>query len=110
MMKTIARQNRRKRHVPNYYEDDVVEYTHRGKVKIPKKYEYCGINGHKYKSFPNPTTARIALEKKLTDNRKYYRININDYGFEVFHCRKCGMYHIITQSVKRKIIEENECN
>ena len=46
MMKTIARQNRRKRHVPNYYEDDVVEYTHRGKVKIPKKYEYCGINGH----------------------------------------------------------------
>ena len=106
MMETMAKQNRRKRHVPYYYEDDVVEYTNRGKVKIPKKYETCEINGHKYKSFLNPTTARIALERKLADNGKYYRININDYGFEIFHCRKCVMYHIITQSVKRKIIEE----
>ena len=106
MMETMAKQNRRKRHVPYYYEDDVVEYTNRGKVKIPKKYETCEINGHKYKSFLNPTTARIALERKLADNGKYYRININYYGFEIFHCRKCGMYHIITQSVKRKIIEE----
>lgn len=106
MMETMAKQNRRKRHVPYYYEDDVVEYTNRGKVKIPKKYETCEINGHKYKSFLNPTTARIVLERKLTDNGKYYRININDYGFEIFHCRKCGNYHIITQSVKRKIIEE----
>lgn len=106
MMETMAKQSRRKRHVPYYYEDDVVEYTNRGKVKIPKKYETCEINGHKYKSFLNPTTARIALERKLTDNGKYYHININDYGFEVFHCRKCGNYHIITQSVKRKIIEE----
>ena len=39
MMETMAKQNRRKRHVPYYYyEDDVVEYTNRGKVKIPKKY------------------------------------------------------------------------
>lgn len=106
MMETMAKQNRRKRHVPYYYEDDVVEYTNRGKVKIPKKYETCEINGHKYKSFLNPTTARIALERKLADNSKYYHININDYGFEIFHCRKCGNYHIITQSVKRKIIEE----
>lgn len=106
MMETIAKQNRRKRHIPYYYEDDVVEYTYRGKVKIPKKYEYCEINGHKYKSFPNATTARIALERKLTNNRKHYRININGCGFEIFHCRKCGMHHIITQSVKRKIIEE----
>lgn len=87
MMETMAKQNRRKRHVPYYYEDDVVEYTNRGKVKIPKKHETCEINGHKYKSFLNPTTARIALERKLTDNRKYYRININDYGFEIFHYR-----------------------
>ena len=69
--------------MPYYYEDDVVEYTNRGKVKIPKKYKTCEINGHKYKSFPNSTTARIALERKLTDNSKYYHININDYGFEV---------------------------
>ena len=27
--------------------------------------------------------ARIALERKLADNSKYYHININDYGFEV---------------------------
>ena len=108
MMETMAKQNRRKRHVPYYYyyEDDVVEYTNRGKVKIPKKYKTCEINGHKYKSFPNSTTARIALERKLADNGKHYHININDYGFEIFHCRKCGNYHIITQSVKRKIIEE----
>ena len=106
MMETMAKQNRRKRHVPYYYEDDVVEYTNRGKVKIPKKYGTCEINGHKYKSFLNPTTARIALERKLADNGKHYHININDYGFEIFHCRKCGNYHIITQSVKRKIIEE----
>ena len=106
MMETMAKQNRRKRHVPYYYEDDVVEYTNRGKVKIPKKYKTCEINGHKYKSFPNSTTARIALERKLADNGKHYHININDYGFEIFHCRKCGNYHIITQSVKRKIIEK----
>lgn len=78
MMETMAKQNRRKRHVPYYYEDDVVEYTNRGKVKIPKKYEICEINGHKYKSFLNSTTARIALERKLANNGKYYHININD--------------------------------
>ena len=78
MMETMAKQNRRKRHVPYYYEDDVIEYTNRGKVKIPKKYEICEINGHNYKSFLNSTTARIALERKLADNSKYYHININD--------------------------------
>lgn len=88
---------------PSYYEDDVVEYTLRGKVKIPKKYEYCELNGRKYKSFLNPTTAQIALESKLFDKRYYYRINVEDYGFEIFRCKKCGMYHIITKSVKRKL-------
>ena len=73
---------------PSYYEDDVVEYTLRGRVKIPKKYEYYELNGRKYKSFLNPTTAQIALESKLFNKRYYYRINIEDYGFEIFRCKK----------------------
>ena len=94
----------------SYYEDDVVEYTLSGKVKIPKKYEYCELNGRKYKSFLSPTTAQIALETKLFNKRYYGRIiNVEDYGFEIFHCKKCGMYHIITKSVKKKL-ERKEGN
>lgn len=87
---------------PSYYEDDVVEYSLRGKVKIPKKYEYCKLNGRKYKAFLSHTTAQIALRYKL-NIKGYYNFSPERHGFEIFKCKKCGMYHIITKSVKRKL-------
>lgn len=88
---------------PSYYEDDVVEYTLRGKVKIPKKYEYCTLNGRKYKAFMSKETAIIAWKYRMFHGKPYYNANPENYGFEIFRCKKCGMYHIITKKVKSKL-------
>lgn len=88
---------------PSYYEDDVVEYTSRGKVKIPKKYEYCTLNGRRYKAFMRKETATIAWQYSMFNGKSYYHANPENYGYEIFRCKKCGMYHIITKNVKSKL-------
>lgn len=78
-----------------YYEDDVVEYTQRGKVKIPEKYRYCTTKNkkHRYKGFLNKIEAEIALKYSLGCG-DYYHFKAERYGYKIFRCKKCGLYHI----------------
>ena len=90
----------------NYYEDDVVIYTARGKYpKLPDKRKqhifYFGKYKHVLKSFYTKKHAEVAVS--FAKRKSYWH---NHDKLVAFYCNECCMWHIVSESNYDKYLKK----